>query len=326
MARGRLLPRTISEDLAINQLSIEAHLLYLSAYPHLDRDGLITGIPALLAARALPHRPQFTDIAGRLIIEWAQQGLIEQYSSPNGAVLFFRRFRVDNPDLRYEREARSVYPPPPGWHRGQYGLIPNEEERRRQLAEQLPSNSDFYYELLELARPKRGREKLTVSLSGVNPEFVRSQSGALPAEDQDQDHGGGGDQIIHTPSLVSGKGGVQGGGADGDALAALDVATLQAAAQGMGSLLGFHTDWHNYGQYVAAASPAQLRALLRWIKRLIDDPAASAGAASLPAVMIAHIRKGTPAFLTGKQESELIRDVIQFIQPDPWQKESEDQP
>lgn len=319
MARGRLLPKTYSEDLAINQLSTDAHLLYLAAYPHLDRDGLITGIPALLAARALPHRPQFADMAGRLVNEWIQQGLVDSYPSPNGAVLHFRRFRVDNPDLRYEREARSVHPPPPGYHRGQYGLIPNDEDQRRQLADQLPGNSDFYGELLELPRPKRGRAKLTVTLSGVTPEVVRSNSGPLPAEDQD--HGGGGDQITILPSLVSGMGGVQGG----DPLAALEMPILQRAAYELGAPLGFHTDWHNYRGYIAGAGPARLCALLRWIKRLSLDPSASAGAESLPAVVIANIRKGAPAFLPGAHESELIRDVLQFVTPDTWQ-ETEEKP
>jgi len=43
MARGRFISKSIATDLAVNSMSIEAHLLYVMAIPHLDRDGRILG-------------------------------------------------------------------------------------------------------------------------------------------------------------------------------------------------------------------------------------------------------------------------------------------
>lgn len=117
----------LSMDVKLSAVSVEAQLLYVMTQPHLDRDGLIEQEPRLLVLKALPLRPAICAVADRLVMELEEARLLWLYDGFNGRVAYFRRFRLDNTNLRYEREERSKYPPPPGWVRQPWGMMPEEE-------------------------------------------------------------------------------------------------------------------------------------------------------------------------------------------------------
>lgn len=78
-----------------------------------------------------------------------------------------------------------------------------------------------------------------------------------------------------------------------DLLATFERTTLEVAAWQLGSLLNFHTDWHDYRRYLIECSHTELLLLLRWIKRHHDDPGLSDGAKSLVAMVRANIKRQT---------------------------------
>lgn len=113
MARGRFLSDSVAKDLKLNSLSIEAELVYLLAIPHLDRDGLIEGDTDILFGTVCPKRRQFIDRIGEFVQEWIHVGLVVQYDSDDGPVLWFKGFAKNQLGLRYDRETPSKFPPPP---------------------------------------------------------------------------------------------------------------------------------------------------------------------------------------------------------------------
>lgn len=122
MARGRMVNTTVATDRRLNALSLESHLLYMMAIPHLDRDGLIVGDASLLAARAIPRRPELHPRIEELIQEWLTCGLAVAYETDDTRVLWFQGFRK-NQTLAYNKEGASQFPPPPGYHRTKDGLM-----------------------------------------------------------------------------------------------------------------------------------------------------------------------------------------------------------
>lgn len=122
MAQGRFLSSTVAEDIRLNSLSLEAHLLYLMAIPHLDVDGIMPGHPALVFARACPLRNDLRDSIPAIIDEWVQVGLVLRYDSNGEPALFFTGF-PKNQKVRRDREAASRYANPPGYMRGDDGAL-----------------------------------------------------------------------------------------------------------------------------------------------------------------------------------------------------------
>lgn len=114
MARGRFISESIATDARLNGLSVEAELVYLMTVPHLDRDGLIEGDPDVLWGKVCPKRRQFLDGMSAYIQEWAKAGLVLMYDTDEGTVLWFKGFSKNQQGMRYEREAQSKFPPPPG--------------------------------------------------------------------------------------------------------------------------------------------------------------------------------------------------------------------
>lgn len=322
MAKGRLISTDISLDYELNAMSNDALLCYILTFTHLDRDGLIDAHPNKLWAMIGPLRASLQDQMPHIIDEWLRTNKVIRYPIGGGQhVLFFKDFRKYNLRMKYHNEAESSFPPPPGWERGKAGLIPADLESRERMAIQFDRRSQ-YRESLEA--------HLNDSLSRQEGDRVARESRESRDQRQDQDqvedhiedqekYGGGGDQIIHTTTLVS----VDQGGVGGDALTSFDRRTLLTAAYELGSILNLHTDWHNYNDYLEQSDTERLCTLLRWIKRHIDDDSASAGAKSLPATIISNIRKKTKVHLTGKQEEELIREIMLFVEADVWQ-ENED--
>jgi len=117
MARGRMLSTTIAGDQRLNSLSIEAEYLFLKAVPHLDRDGLIYGKANLLWAKACPERMELLPRIDALVTEWVQKSLVLRYETADGPVLYFYGFRKNQTGIRYDREAASIFAPPPGYIR-----------------------------------------------------------------------------------------------------------------------------------------------------------------------------------------------------------------
>jgi hypothetical protein len=238
-------------------------LLYVLTIAHLDRDGLIDGTPAALAARVAPLRAELRDSAGAYINEWVDQGLVVRYQGERGRpVLFFKGFRRYQTNLDYARERASRYPPPPGYSRGKYGLLPEDSDDCFRCAEGLQVNSHYRAELCAAAQ---GRE-----CSGMTPGVLRDDSGSSPGVLRDQlppiksnqiNIGGGGvlDQQTDPSPPRYGNGGVWGG-----ALGRLTRQQLIAVAVEVGAQLNFDREWRGWRQDLARADDERLRYVIAW--------------------------------------------------------------
>lgn len=130
MAKGRMVSQSVATDKRLNELSIEAEYLFLKTIPHLDRDGLITGEAFMLLAKVCPRRQDLIPRMGELIQEWIDAELVLQYETDEGDALYFYGFTKNQTGLRYDREAPSMYAPPPGFERTLCALVVvnNEDE------------------------------------------------------------------------------------------------------------------------------------------------------------------------------------------------------
>ena len=71
------------------------------------------GDPSLLKKIVFPRRDDITtEQMEQFIIEWAEAKLIYWYESNGDKWIQFLKFRENQPNLRYEREATSSIPPP----------------------------------------------------------------------------------------------------------------------------------------------------------------------------------------------------------------------
>jgi len=160
-----MVSQEIAEDSKIARCSDEAALTYAFTLPFLDRDGLCSGKPSWIAGRALQERPHLQTNAGSYIQEWIAQGLVIRYDGSDGPVLFFQGFRKHNPNLAYEKEARSKFPPPPGYHRKEdkngvcHGLIPDDPEAAGRLSEAFDTRSLYHKALTEAAHHQETLEQ-----------------------------------------------------------------------------------------------------------------------------------------------------------------------
>lgn len=141
MARGRMLSTTIAGDQRLNSLSVEAEYLFLKTIPHLDRDGLIYGKANLLWAKACPERMELLPRIDALVAEWVKRSLVLRYDTADGPVLYFYGFRKNQTGIRYDREAASIFAPPPGYIRkdGKDGGLFTVEEA---AAEPIPTDDE----------------------------------------------------------------------------------------------------------------------------------------------------------------------------------------
>lgn len=312
MAQGRMLSRASSEDEALNRCSLEAHLLYVQTLPHLDRDGLVTGRPLLLWRLALPLRVDFIDIAGRLIDEWVQHGLVVRYAGKDGPVLFFKGFRRHNANIHYGEERPSTFPPPPGWVRTPVGLVPEDAEQRQALAEGFDPRSSYRKALLnptgaEAKHSRVPRDQL-VSSSRVPRDQLAYQD---QSEDQDQS-GGGGDQSLNTLRVEGGEGAGR-GGADVPAsithLLEFDDGVLRRAAVELGPLL-FGSEFRGYGNYVASADGATLAGLLAWIGYFWERMDRTEGIRDLAAYVRGCLKHGDWPQMTTRERQTLVAQIL----------------
>lgn len=136
MARGRMINQSISEDVEFNEMSIDAQLMFLRTVPFLDRDGLVNGNASVLRGKVAPLL-ELTKPMAAIVQEWISAGLVVQYTAGKQSVLFFPGFAKNQIGMRYDREAASAYPPPPGYTRTAKGLIAPGESGPQQ-----PPNDD----------------------------------------------------------------------------------------------------------------------------------------------------------------------------------------
>jgi hypothetical protein len=320
MAQGRMLSQTIAEDEELNRCSEDAALLYLHTLPHLDRDGLITGRPLLLARTALPLRVRFIDIAGQLLEEWLQHGLVIRYPGAKGEpVLFFKGFRKNNAHLPYEHEKPSKFPPPPGWQRTPYGLVPLDPTVRLAMAESFHPNSLYRQALLEpegwdaaitaqrqRRKPKADHPKNT-SRDKV-PTKSRLSRDLVGYQDQDQDqYGGDGDQsITHSQRGIDHHHQLNITGAEH--LFEFSESALRRAAVELGPML-FGSDFRGYGRYVAEADMSTLAGLLEWMAYFWERMDRISGIRELPAYVRSCLNHGDRPGLTTKERQWLVEQV-----------------
>ena len=192
MARGRMVSTTIATDIEFNSISLESQLLFLRTIPHLDRDGLIFGEPfALWAKVASMTGHELMLKSPELINEWVNAGLVIRYNCKVGAVLFFTGFAANQTGMRYDREAESAFPPPPGWKRIANGIVPIDGDD--------PSDSGDV--------PPEENEP-----DGPTPAELRQNSGERVTEDQvqvkdqvkDQERGGEDQLVLDDPDGFDG--------------------------------------------------------------------------------------------------------------------------
>ncbi len=119
MAHGRILSKDICDDKRVNDLSSDiCRLAFSWAITHLDRDGRMAGDPAVVKSKVFPRREDIsTEQMAAFITEWRDKGLVVWYEAEGDRWLFFPRFRKHQPGLRYEQEAPSRIPSPPGERR-----------------------------------------------------------------------------------------------------------------------------------------------------------------------------------------------------------------
>lgn len=324
MATGRLISSETIDDPDLNQLSIEAHLLYLHAMTLLDRDGLITGDPVELWAKLAFRRFELQDHMRVIIREWLQFGEVTEYiGGRSKSILFFQKFRLWNLNLLYEREASSKFPPPPGWIRHRLGLIPQDPDHCQLLAERIPGNGAYRKLLLQkTTNPNERTEniELTNNLSWQGSGKVVCRSYVSREEDQLNDDDDN-DQINHLTTP-----GISIGGSRGEqnfplhqtqqaqnTLVSFEIESLRQAAWELGAELSFQVDWHGYTAWLQEAPKGQIIELICWLKRLHDDISLTHGINSTVALVRSHLKNGTRAYLTGNQSADLIKYIMQFV-------------
>jgi len=175
MARGRMLNQKIAEDIEFNAMSMEAQFLFMRTIPFLDRDGLINGHPALLFGKTIPLMPEFVSKIAAIIEEWVNAGFVIRYMDDRTTVLFFTGFPNNQANLRYDRESKSEFAPPPGYRRTNTGLVEEGKEPNRPNVDDLPDDGGDDPDD-DCATPANIRQ-----VSGITPAKVR-----VEVEDQDQ--------------------------------------------------------------------------------------------------------------------------------------------
>lgn len=113
MAMGRIISKKISLNKIVNERlsSDTCRLAFTWTITHLDRDGRIHGEPSVLRSTVFPRRKDITDEQmENYIREWAENKLVLWYEAEGEKWLQFSKFRLNQPNLRYERETPSTIP------------------------------------------------------------------------------------------------------------------------------------------------------------------------------------------------------------------------
>lgn len=114
MPEGRMLSKSISHSEQLAEVSIEADYLFARCIPHLDREGRMTGHPALIKATACPLRAEITaELIPDLLRMLSGAGLVRWYEADGKQVLQFPGFKNHQRGTKFDREAASRFPEPP---------------------------------------------------------------------------------------------------------------------------------------------------------------------------------------------------------------------
>ena len=193
MAYGRFISVSVAEDDRLNSLSMVAELIYLKTIPHLDRDGMISGKPGLLYSKVCPLREELFGQTQHIIDEWTEIGLVIRFMSDAGPVLFFPGFAKNNKLHHYDRERPSRFPCPPGYVRGEKGLLLESDAESEPAGQDTPvdpSNNS----LLESVQDEV-QDSVQDEILELVPFFGTEEQEQEEDQDQDQDQGGGNTRV-----------------------------------------------------------------------------------------------------------------------------------
>lgn len=317
MARGRIISTQVASDQQLNNLSPEAERLYLRTLPHLDRDGLVTGHPMLLWAKVAPLRMELMDKCNALIQEWVQHGLVISYPGADGMpVLYFKGFRRHNANIPYPDEAPSQFPPPPGFVRGNYGLIPEDEEARFRLAALFDRRSSYRQELEKATFPVTGIDQVATSSRPHREkvEYKQQDQGQDQGQDQDQCTGDDGDQTLISSSPTVGYSNNRRYVDLADLIAEFSDDELRIAVDAIAANFGIPQAFNGWARQVSTWSRADLTLVLANLKTWEDwTEEQFASIRSLPALLRAAVTSRTYPHLRRPQVDELANQIEDAI-------------
>lgn len=315
MARARMVSTDASIDPELNSVTLASMALYLLTIPHLDRDGLIDANPVRLAAQAAPLRSELRDGAGLLINEWIEAGLVQRYpGSRNQFVLFFKGFRKHN-RFEYRKDRPSELPPPPGWTRTEFGLVPDDPEACFRLAQGMHNENKYRQALLTYATGETTSrtilEPSRTPLDYFSPRSDQNRSGNDVDVDDDD----------HTYISRSSSSGVKENTrarVNAPDLSSLLVQysddELRTVADNLAAEIGLNVEWDGWDRYLDACDRSTLFRLVGWIQRWRMATAKEMESVnSLTAVIRAAVRDGKNARLLGYQLEALAADIEKVL-------------
>lgn len=165
IARGRMVPQSISTDPRLGRVSLEAATLHLLMWVNCDDQGRLTGDPDEVKYATCPNRDEISKAAiPELLTSLEEQSLLKTYPTPKGTAIQM----VDWWDVQKLQWAYpSQYPPPEGWaDHLRYHPIPTEI-----VTENWPPSSQLASELL----PSKPASKSPSALpSKLQPEVSQT--------------------------------------------------------------------------------------------------------------------------------------------------------
>ena len=133
MPEGRLIKKKIVDDYRLNNVSVEAELLYIKMIPHLDREGRLQADPKLINKKFYALRDFTAEEVELWLNDLANQkkngkGLIELYEVEGHKYLWMPGFEGEQSGSwqRHvkQKEAPSAIPPPPGMPSSTVEVVP----------------------------------------------------------------------------------------------------------------------------------------------------------------------------------------------------------
>ncbi|GAH62703.1 unnamed protein product, partial [marine sediment metagenome] len=141
VARGRMVPQSLSTDPRYGRLSLKAQVLYPLLWVNADDQGRLSGDPDEIKYAACPSIKEITaDEVPDLLQQMETKGLLKVYAtSKTMAIQMLDWWEVQKLQWAYP----SGYPPPEGWQdRLRYHASPTEivtENWQKSLPKELPS-------------------------------------------------------------------------------------------------------------------------------------------------------------------------------------------
>lgn len=112
MPEGRMVSRSISQSEQLAGVSWQADFLFGRMIPHLDVDGRMTGVPALVKALAVPLRAEIeAEHVPALLKELGDARLLVWYEADGKQAVEFPAFSTHQRGMKPDREAPSRFAP-----------------------------------------------------------------------------------------------------------------------------------------------------------------------------------------------------------------------